>query len=227
MLGQTLGMGDLQAILFDMDGTLVETESLWHESEIMTMSHYGASWSEEEQKFALGGPFDMVAEYMAKRTGVPVDEIGERLILSIDGLMRSRPLPLQPGIRELHDEARAAGIPTGLVTNSFRQLVEIVLESSGLEFDITVAGDELSENKPHPMPYLVACSKLGVEPAHTVVLEDSTTGIESALSAGCYVIAIPHLATIDPSERQLIVPSAADLNLDKLESLITGRGWYR
>lgn len=213
-------MSELQAVLFDMDGTLVETESLWHESEIQTMAAFGASWSEEEQKFALGGPFDVVAEYMAKKTGVTVDEIGAKLIETIDALMRNEVLHLQPGIQELYDEARAAGIPTGLVTNSFRQLVDIVLDASGLEFDVIVTGDEIPENKPHPLPYLTACAALNVDPAHAVVLEDSTTGIESATAAGCFVVAIPHLAEIDAMERQLIVRSAEDVNLGMLQKLL-------
>lgn len=211
---------ELQAILFDMDGTLVETESLWHESEIQTMAAFGSSWSEAEQKFALGGPFDVVAEYMANKAGVGVDEVGAKLIEVIDELMRSQPLPLQPGIQSLYDEARAAGIPTGLVTNSFRQLVDIVLESSALDFDVIVAGDEINENKPHPLPYLTACAHLDVDPGNTVVLEDSTTGIESATAAGCFVVAIPHLAQIDALERQLIVESAAEVNLDLLRRLL-------
>lgn len=213
-------MSELQAVLFDMDGTLVETESLWHESEVQTMAHYGASWSEEEQEAAHGGPFEPVVQYMAQRTGVPFDEVGATLVSSITGLMQSRPLPIQPGIQQLHDELRAAGIPTGLVTNSFRQLAEIVLESTGLQFDVSVAGDEIAENKPHPMPYLVACSKLGVDPANTVVLEDSMTGIESALAAGCFVVAIPQIVTIEQAPRQIIVHSATQIDLFRLTQLI-------
>ncbi len=213
-------MGDLQAVLFDMDGTLVETESLWHEAEVLTMTSFGSSWSDEEQRDALGGPFDRVVDYMADKTGVPAAEVGTTLVESIDHLMRSRPLPVQPGVRELHDEVRAAGIPTGLVTNSFRQLIGLVLESTGLHFDVTVAGDELTENKPHPMPYRVACERLRVDPTQTVVLEDSLTGIESAATAGCFVVAIPHMALIDASARQLIVPSAADVDLSILRELV-------
>lgn len=210
----------LHAVLFDMDGTLVETESLWHQSEIMTMESFGSTWSPEEQRFALGGPFDTVVEYMAKKIGTTPDVVGQRLTDNIDTLMRSHPLPLQPGIQDLYAELKAAGIPIGLVTNSFRRLITIVLESTGLEFDVTIAGDELPENKPHPLPYLRACELLGVDPHHVAVLEDSSTGIASAQAAGCYVIAIPHLANINEADRQLVVPTASDVNLARLRQLV-------
>lgn len=203
-----------------MDGTLVETESLWEEAECQTMAAFGSSWSEEEQIFALGGPFDMVIEYMAQKAGAKPTELAFALAESIEGLMRSRPLDIQPGIVDLHTQLHGAGIPTGLVTNSFRRLVDIVLESSGLAFDVTVAGDELPENKPHPLPYEHACAMLGVSPQHVVVLEDSTTGITSAASAGCFVVAIPHLAELAVADRQLIVPSATEINLELLRRLV-------
>jgi HAD superfamily hydrolase (TIGR01509 family) len=127
---------------------------------------------------------------------------------------------VQPGIRELHAELTAAGIPVGLVTNSFRRLITIVLASTGLEFDVTIAGDELPENKPHPLPYIRACEQLEVDPHHVAVLEDSSTGIASARSAGCYVIAIPHLAVIAEADRQLVIPSASEISLARLNQLV-------
>ena len=213
-------MGELQAVLFDMDGTLVETGSLWHEAEVLTMAAFGSTWSEDEQRFALGGPFGRVVEYMAQKAGADPTDVAVTLIDAIDQLMSSRPLPIQPGIAELKAEAEAAGIPTGLVTNSFRRLISIVLKSTGLHFDVTVAGDELAENKPHPLPYEFACESLGVDPANTVVLEDSMTGIASAAAAGCFVVAIPHMAVIDAADRQLIVPSAQDVDLGLLRDLL-------
>ena len=213
-------MAQLEAVLFDMDGTLVETESLWKQAEYQTMTAYGSTWSEQEQEDALGGPFDQVVEYMARKADADADQIAATLIDTIDELMRSQVLEVQPGIAELHAQVTRAGIPTGLVTNSFRRLIDIVLDSSFLSFDVTIAGDELPENKPHPMPYLVACEILGVHPSATVVLEDSSTGIASAAAAGCFVVAIPHLAVINEAQRQLIVPSATDLDLDVLRALI-------
>ena len=214
-------MPQLRAVLFDMDGTLVETESLWHEAEIQTMAFYGQPWTDEEQAFALGGPFDRVAAYMAEKSGRTEVELSDTMIEIIDRLMRKEPLAVQPGIASLYSEIRAAGIPVGLVTNSFRQLVDITLESTGMTFDVIVAGDEIPENKPHPMPYLNACTALGVEPADAIVLEDSTTGIESATAAGCAVVAIPLQVSVEPADRRLIVADATQLDLAALRSLVS------
>lgn len=215
-------MSDLAAVLFDMDGTLVETESLWHQAEIATMAQFGHEWTDEEQLFALGGPFENVVAYMATKSGADPDAIAAALAQSIESLMVSSALPTQPGVRELHDEAVAAGLPVGLVTNSFRSLVDLVLESTGLQFDVVVAGDEIEENKPHPMPYVRACAELGVSPSSTVVLEDSTTGIESARAAGCWVVAIPHQIQVPQSERVMCVSSVARLSLADLQQWLAG-----
>lgn len=218
---QTAWVSDLAAVLFDMDGTLVETESLWHQAEIATMAQFGHEWTDEEQLFALGGPFENVVAYMATKSGAEPTAIADVLAQSIESLMLSSSLPTQPGVRELHDQARAAGLPVGLVTNSFRTLVDLVLESTGLHFDVVVAGDEVDANKPHPLPYQRACQLLGVSPQSTVVLEDSTTGIESARAAGCWVVAIPHQVEVPQSERVLQVRSVAGISLDDLQQWVS------
>jgi len=184
------------------------------------MEFFGSTWDDEDHTFSLGGPFGRVVDYMADKAGVTPTEMGDRLVDTIGELMRTRPFPVLPGIRELHDEITAAGIPTGLVTNSFLHLAELVLESTGFTFDVVIAGDQLTENKPHPLPYLTACAKLGVQPRSTVVLEDSMTGIASASSAGCYVVIVPGKLVIKPEPRQRIVDSAAQINLADLRALI-------
>jgi HAD superfamily hydrolase (TIGR01509 family) len=211
---------ELAAVLFDMDGTLVESESLWHEAEVSTMEYFGSNWDDEDHTFSLGGPFGRVVDYMAAKAGVTSKELGDRLIETIGELMRTRPFPVLPGIRELHDEITAAGIPTGLVTNSFLHLAELVLASTGFTFDVVVAGDQLPENKPHPLPYLTACAKLNIQPESTVVLEDSRTGITSASAAGCYVVIVPGKLVIEPEARQTVVESAAHVDLLALELLL-------
>ncbi|NQU36303.1 MAG: HAD family phosphatase [Actinobacteria bacterium] len=213
-------MTELAAVLFDMDGTLVESESLWHEAEVAAMEFYGSTWDDDDHTFSLGGPFGRVVDYMAEKAGVTAQEMGDRLIDTIGELMRTRPFPVQPGIRELHDEITAAGIPTGLVTNSFLHLAELVLESTGFTFDVVVAGDQLPENKPHPLPYLTACAQLGVEPKDTVVLEDSVTGIASASAADCFVVIVPGKLAIEAQPRQIVVDTAADVNLKRLRSFV-------
>lgn len=215
-------MTQLAAVLFDMDGTLVETESLWHDAEVAAMEHYGSTWDDEDHTFSLGGPFDRVVDYMATKAGVASEVMGDRLVDTIGELMRTRPFPVLPGIRDLHAQITAAGIPTGLVTNSFLHLAGLVLESTGFLFDVIVAGDQLTENKPHPLPYQTACAQLNVQPASTVVLEDSRTGIASASAAGCFVVIVPGKLAIEAEARQIVVGSAAEVDLDDLKGFISG-----
>jgi beta-phosphoglucomutase-like phosphatase (HAD superfamily) len=96
------------------------------------------------------------------------------------------------------------------------------LESTGFLFDVIVAGDKLTENKPHPLPYQTACAQLNVEPASTVVLEDSRTGIASASAAGCFVVIVPGKLAIEAEARQIVVDSAAEVDLDDLKGFISG-----
>lgn len=215
-------MTQLAAVLFDMDGTLVETESLWHDAEVAAMEYYGSTWDDEDHTFSLGGPFDRVVDYMATKAGVASEVMGDRLVDTIGELMRTRPFPVLPGIRDLHAQITAAGIPTALVTNSFLHLAGLVLESTGFLFDVIVAGDQLTENKPHPLPYQTACAQLNVEPASTVVLEDSRTGIASASAAGCFVVIVPGKLAIEAEARQIVVESAAEVDLDDLKGFISG-----
>lgn len=216
-------MSALQAVLFDMDGTLVETETMWHDAESMTMQRFGAEWTREEQLMSMGGPFDKVAEYMANKIGVSAARTGEEMIANISELMRTRPMTIQPGIAELHASLRAAGIPIALVTNSFRPLLDLVIARTGLQFDVTVTSDEVEQGKPFPDSYLKGCALLGVNPACCVVLEDSRTGIQAATAAGAHVVAIPPepvARELTPTDRITIVHSATEINLDFLYSLV-------
>lgn len=213
-------MSELAAVLFDMDGTTVETESLWQEAETQTMAHFGAGWTAHDQAFAVGGPLEVVAQYMANLSGACVAEIQQFLLNDIEELMSVSAMPIQPGIVELHHELVAAGIPIALVSNSWRKLIDSVLLSTGLHFDVSVGSDEVPAPKPDPAPYLIACDLLGVDPAYSIVLEDSTNGVQSALGAGCFVVAVPQVHTIDPAPRTVVMSTLAGLTLDDLRKLI-------
>lgn len=207
-----------------MDGTLVETETMWHDAESMTMAAFGAEWTPEEQLMAMGGPFDKVAEYMAKKAGVSVAATGEEMIANISHLMRTRPMTVQPGIAALHASLRDAGVPIALVTNSFRQLLDLVVERTGLVFDATVTSDEVEFEKPHPHPYLRACTLLGVDPSYCVVLEDSMTGIHAGTAAGAHIIAIPPpsiASELQPSDRLTVVSSAEAVSLELMQTFFS------
>ncbi len=212
-------MTELAAVLFDMDGTLVETESMWHEAEIRTMAHFGAGWSTADRDISVGGPFDRVIEYMAEKVDADPGDVARAMVTEIETMMGTRMLVAQPGVADLHSAIVAAGIPTALVSNSWRVLMDLVLVAVGLDFDVTIAGDEVSANKPDPLPYLKACELLNVSPADVVVIEDSNVGVASATAAGCSVVAIRSINAIGPAPRRLIVASLTEVNLATLREV--------
>lgn len=213
-------MSKLAAVLFDMDGTTVETEFLWQEAETRTMANFGADWTARDKALAVGGPLGVVAQYMADLSGASAAEIQRFLLNDIEELMSVSAMSVQPGIVELHDELLAAGIPIALVSNSWRKLIDSVLLTTGLHFDVSVGSDEVQAPKPAPDPYLIACDLLGVDPAYSIVLEDSTNGVQSALGAGCFVVAVPQVQTIEPAPRTVVMSTLAGLTLDDLRQLI-------
>ncbi|MFZ1362357.1 MAG: HAD family phosphatase [Candidatus Nanopelagicales bacterium] len=215
-------MRKLEAVLFDMDGTLVETESLWKLSERTTMQKFGQPWTREDEIDATGGPFERVAQIMADRAGVQVDEINAVLDETIQDLFRNRPIELQPGVAQLIDELEQAGIPIALVSNSYRALVDIINSRIDVEFVLTVAGDEVEIPKPDPGPYLTAADSLDVDIKNCIVIEDSEPGIASAIASGAAVVAIPGHNDVPDAPRIQVIQSIEELSVGALENLVTG-----
>ncbi|HEV8025353.1 MAG TPA: HAD family phosphatase [Candidatus Nanopelagicales bacterium] len=192
------------AVLFDMDGTLIDSEHLWLAAEINVMNDLGATWTSADQTHCLGGPLERVAAYMAERSGSDraIAQIGEALLNSIEHQMRTSPLSWRPGAAQLLGSCLADSIPRVLVTASWARLVDalsdrIAQEFGGDPFTSVVAGDHVRNSKPHPEPYVMAAARVGSDPKHCLAIEDSPTGVRSAIAAGCKVIAVPHLAPVD------------------------------
>jgi HAD superfamily hydrolase (TIGR01509 family) len=134
----------------------------------------------------------------------------------------ARGAPLMPGARRLLTELSAHGMPTALVSASYRTTIDAMLRSLGPEhFHFTLAGDEVARTKPHPELYLTAAARLGAAPADCVVVEDTPTGVASARAAGCRVIAVPTIAPIEPQRGVTIVCSLEELSIPFLRSLNT------
>ncbi len=191
------------AVLFDMDGTLVDSEGLWLQAEEAVMRSLGSHWSSSDQAHCLGGPLERVAEYMIDRSGASnsVDEVGTMLLDEMEHRLRTSPLVWRPGARELLIECRDTGLPTALVSASWKRLIDAVAghihdDLRITAFDVVVAGDDVEQSKPHPDPYLMAARLLGVHPEDCLAIEDSPTGVRSAAAAGCRVVAVPHIAEV-------------------------------
>ncbi len=214
---------ELQAVLFDMDGLLVDTEHGWGVVELEVMAWLGSTvWTDADKAAVVGGPLPLSAQYMAERAGttVPWQEIEERLVDGMADLLRAG-ADHRPGAGPLLDDLMQHGVPTGLVSSSPRRLVDAVLASVGGEhFAITLAGDEVTRTKPFPDPYLMACATLGVDPARTIVLEDSPVGIAAAEAAGCVVVGVPFVVPLEPARRRHVVGSLNDLSTLRLRTLL-------
>ncbi|MGW0735483.1 HAD family hydrolase [Streptomyces sp. NPDC002851] len=213
----------LQAVLLDMDGTLVDTEGFWWDAEVEVFARLGHTLDESWRHVVVGGPMSRSAGFLIEATGADIT-LAELTVLLNEGFEDriSRTLPLMPGAAELLAELAAQDVPTALVSASHRRIIDRVLHSLGPQhFALTVAGDEVSRTKPHPDPYLLAAAGLGAEPGRCAVVEDTATGVESAEAAGCRVVAVPSVAPIRPGTGRTIVDSLEDVDLRFLRNLMT------
>ncbi|NIL57449.1 HAD family phosphatase [Salinispora arenicola] len=205
-------------MLFDMDGTLVDSEKLWEVALHELAVAYGGALSEPARRAIVGTSMAVSMRILHDDLGQPERDphasaawINTRIL----ELFRSG-LRWRPGALALLQAVRAAGIPTALVTSSGRALVEVALDTLGRDsFDAVVCGDEVEAAKPHPTPYLTAARLLGVPIGRCVAIEDSPTGVASALAAGAAVLAVPTEVPVEPSAsvHQLASLTAADLEL--------------
>lgn len=204
-------LSGLEAVLFDLDGTLIDSEGLWWIAECRVMDLLEGDWTPADQHHCLGGPLDRVASYMVNktRTDRTVTDVGDLLMAAMAELMVEQPLQWRPGAAELLRACQDQDISTGLVSATYRQLIHAVSdvvahETGGRGFDVSVAGDEVTDGKPHPEPYLTAADRLGVDIAQCVVIEDSPTGVAAGRASGALVLAVPHMVAIEPGPRLIV-----------------------
>lgn len=201
-----------------MDGTIVDTEPYWIASEKELVAQFGGTWSDDDAHSVVG--FDLLdaARELRSRGGVDLDPaaIVERLLDSVIERCRVA-LPWRPGARELLVDAGRNHIPTVLVTMSWRRLAVAVLDAApdGV-FVGSITGDEVVHGKPAPEPYLAAAASLGLTPERCLAIEDSPTGIESAVAAGCATVAVPHIVPVGEAAGRARVGSLAGLGVAAL-----------
>jgi len=191
------------AVLFDMDGTLVDSEKVWDVALRELAVRAGATLSDEARLAMVGGSMATSMRIFREDVGQPdrpEEPDVEWLTTRVFDLFREG-LVWRPGAAELLRAVKAAGMPTALVTSTGRPLVEAALDTLGREnFDVVVCGDEVSMPKPDPEPYRTAAKLLGVPIEDCVAIEDSPTGVASALASGAVVLAVPAELELPPTD---------------------------
>ena len=208
----------MSAILFDMDGTLIDSEPLWLQAEIEVMAAVGCKWDAQDQINCLGGPLERTEKYMQERSNLikPYGYFGEQLFSVMEEKLTNN-LELIPNALELLEQCKNANIKVALVTASSRRLMQAALKwFPEATFLAAVSRDDVEVTKPDPAPYLLAAKLMGVDIKNCLVFEDSITGAQSGLRSGAQVIGIPHLIVMPDNPNLRVVKSLSDIDLVKL-----------
>jgi HAD superfamily hydrolase (TIGR01509 family) len=225
-LAERLGRPDgLQAVLWDLDGTLVDTEPYWIAAEYRLVEAFGDSWSDAHAHALVGNPLLVSAAYLREHGGVdlPLSEIVDRLLAEVIADVR-REVVWRPGVRRLLAELRAARVPCAMVTMSYEDLARTVADRLPAgTFATLVTGDQVSNGKPDPEAYLTAAARLGVEPSRCLAIEDSPAGVASAEAAGCVVIGVRNQVPLAAAPGRTVLDDLDAVSLDDLVTLATAR----
>jgi HAD superfamily hydrolase (TIGR01509 family) len=217
----------IKAIVFDFDGTILDTESATYEAFRGVFQGYGAELSLERWAQGIGtwGAYDPYAD-LEESLGRAVDRRAVREQFEADCAERIRRLTVRPGVMETLEEARRRGIRIGLATSSYRRSVEPHLKEYGLlgYFEAIHTADEVDKVKPDPALYRLAVESLGVKSAEAVAIEDSVNGLHAAKAAGLYGLAVPNELTsfMDFYAADLVLSSLAELPMDEWMRRLTG-----
>ncbi len=187
------------AVLWDLDGTLVDTEPSWMAAEHALAARHGAAWTQADALALVGNDLRASGRYIVDRMGLTmsVDEVVDELVAAVV-VSVERALTVRPGALALLVALHAAGVPCAVVTMSYEPIARSVVRSLGEHlFAAVVTGDAVSHGKPHPEAYLAAARELGVDPRDCVAIEDSPPGAASAAAAGCQVVVVPHLVPLE------------------------------
>lgn len=219
-------MPELAAVCWDMDGTLVDSERLWDVSLADLAAHLGGRLSPATRTELVGAWLRRSVLAVRRDVGLDSDDEGavaadSRWLLDRTKELFAHGVPWCPGARDALTAVRASGVPTALVTSTYRELTEVALDSIGREhFDVTVCGDEVAATKPDAAPYERALALLGADAAASVAVEDSPTGTQSAESAGLTVLVVPSVAGVPAGPRRVHRDTLEGLTVDELADLV-------
>lgn len=197
-------------VLWDLDGTLVNTEPVWMAAERALAADHDVTWEKADGLALVGLALPAAGDYIRTRLGSSmtsaeiVDFLVQRVAVSLQN-----DIPWRPGALELVAAFHHAGVPQALVTMSYEPIATVV--AAQLPFDAVVSGDAVQQGKPDPEAYLTAAALLGCDPSECLAIEDSSTGAASGNAAGCEVLVVPHLVTVPDAPRRRFVTSLAGL----------------
>ena len=210
----------LKGVLFDMDGTLFGTEEIWYQSELKLMTRFGVPWNRADHAYCVGGPMARVTKYMLDKLDnkISAEELFTFEMEYIEREFALNPIPWQPGAEGLVLEARDKGIKIALVTASSKHLVNLVNAQIKLDvFDTIVCGDDVALPKPNPEAYQLAMAKLGLNSQNSIAIEDSNSGVRSALAADLHVLCPPSHQIIVSDDKLKLIDTLEGITLKDLE----------
>jgi len=217
------------AVLWDMDGTLVDSEPYWMRAETELVGSFGGVWTHDDCMQLVGsGLWNSAAILQSRGVDMTADAIVHWLTSRVQDQLAEGGVPWRPGARELLQALKEAGIPTALVTMSVERMARQVaalaaFSPEDVAFDTIVAGDMVVKSKPHPEAYLTAARTLGVDPARCIAIEDSIPGVASAVASGALTIAVPHQIDLPESADYVRWQSLAGRGLPDLLALFANR----
>jgi HAD superfamily hydrolase (TIGR01509 family) len=217
-----LGRKPSFAVLFDMDGTIIDSEPYWMASEQALAAEHNGTWTANDGLDIIGMDLDESSKLFKDRANIPLEpeEIKNRLTNDVQSKL-ARAVPWRPGAKELLLELRKRNVKTALVTMALHRMAQQVVDAIPFDaFDVIVAGDDVTRGKPHPEAYEKAAALLGFHPSKCIAFEDSVTGLTSAEAAGTYAIGIPNIIEIPKKPDRVLWPTLEGVTFKQLRKLI-------
>lgn len=208
------------AILFDHDGTLVDTEPVWAAAKVALAAEFGGTWTEQDTLDCLGLSMQFTLDRLRERgVNLPDEEINNLLVAKVHETLAQQPVEFLPGIERFLSEVREAQIPAAVVTNATTSVARRTANAAPEgTFSVIIGNDETTHPKPNPQPYLLAAERLGVDPTQCVAIEDSPSGVRSATAAGMRVIVVPGELEV-PAELGTVRLKHEELTLQAVRAL--------
>ena len=208
------------AILFDHDGTLVDTEPVWAAAKVALAAEFGGTWTEQDTLDCLGLSMQFTLDRLRERgVNLPDEEINNLLVAKVHETLAQQPVEFLPGIERFLAEVREAQIPAAVVTNATTSVARRTANAAPEgTFSVVIGNDETTHPKPNPQPYLLAAERLDVDPTQCVAIEDSPSGVRSATAAGMRVIVVPGELEV-PAELGTVRLKHEELTLEAVRAL--------